>query len=147
MSFFKEVKQQKQLDDTTEIVDDFRRQVPFWSYRASNYRILESYQELTDQLDECLEKLFKGEIDDGNADVLDNIIVDSARLALMNLSTQRKEHEDSIKNLYIQAVGAKDRMKSHIDSVDQRIEIVNAQLTKLRSKYENNRFEKGDVNA
>ena len=79
MSSIKETRAGKAVDDTLEVVNDFICQIPFWGYQVAAYREYEPFSNLVLELDSYLEKLFAGEIDDGNGDVLDCLIADRAR--------------------------------------------------------------------
>ena len=94
MATMKETDGMKMVDDEKEVVRDFTRRTPFWGHRTVSYRDFAPLMNLKEELDAYLEKLFQGEIDDGNADVLDNIIFDRVRQALEDLKYQSVEHED-----------------------------------------------------
>lgn len=82
---------------------DFERRIPFWNYRAVDYKNYEPFFQFRAEIDGYLEKLFAGEIDDGNGNVLDCIIGDMARQAEKDLARQRTEHRDMIKSFDIRA--------------------------------------------
>ena len=94
MATMKETEGMKMVNDENEIVSDFTRRTPFWDYRSISYRDFAPLMNLKEELDEHLEKLFKNELDDGNANVLDCIIFDRVRQALEDLKYQSVRHED-----------------------------------------------------
>ena len=105
MSIFKKRRPTKVVDDTETVVQDFVLRAPFWSYRTVPYRGYEPFVEYGPAIDKYLESLFKGEIDDGNGDVLDNLICDMARQAEKDLDLQRTQHRDTIKSLDLRNQG------------------------------------------
>lgn len=84
------------VDDTRTVVYDFKRRIPYESYRAMEYRPFPDLEEevMIPKLDVYLNKLFAGAIDDGNGDVLDNLIFKTAREAGAYLKTQNIDHRD-----------------------------------------------------
>ena len=104
MSIYKENNPMKVVDDETEIVHDFLRRAPFWSYRSVPYRDYAPLIDLKAQIDAYLDALFCGEIDDGNGDVLDNLVFDTVRQAQSDLRLQQVNHQDTIKSFGIRAV-------------------------------------------
>ena len=91
--------------DGDEIVNDFVRRTPFWSYRTTSYQIYEPFMNYKEEIDRYLEKLFAGEIDDGNGDVLDSMISDMERQAEKHLLRQHSEHQDVIKSFELRMLG------------------------------------------
>lgn len=84
-----------------KLVSDFERRTPYWSYRPANYKIYEPFANYRKEIDKYLDKLFKGEIDDANGDVLDNLIVQMTHQAIKVLEHQRTEHRDLLKSFDI----------------------------------------------
>lgn len=104
MNIFKRLRNPNKAVDSEEvIVNDFQRRTPYWSYRTTSYKAYEPFMEYEPVLDEHLEKLFNGEIDDGNGDVLDRLVMDIERQAEKFLAHQRIEHRDTIKSFDIRA--------------------------------------------
>ena len=130
MNIFNQLKNPKKSVDNKEvIVNDFQRRIPYWSYRATNYGVYEPFIKFKDEIDGYLAKLFSGEIDDGNGDVLDNMIFDMARQAEKSLAEQRTEHRDIIKSFDI-------RMKSDRDAFERELELLRTQLEDNMKKQE-----------
>ena len=105
MNAFKLTNRHRTDETEDTVVRDFQRRAPFWSYRVTEYRPFAPFAEFRKELDGYLEKLFAGEIDDGNGDVLDNLIVDIARQAQFDLEKQRADHQDNLRNLQLRTVG------------------------------------------
>ncbi len=94
------------VDDSRTVVHDFRlraTQVGFESYRATEYRLYHKLEEceMMPRLEEHLSKLFAGEVDDANGDMLDNIIFGAAREALPDIVRQHYDHLDMLRRLII----------------------------------------------
>ncbi len=85
------------------MVHDFKRRVPYWGYRMVDYREYAPLAALREQLDERLNILFGGELDDGNGDVLDALIADTLRQAEQDIKRQRIDHRNMIASLSMRA--------------------------------------------
>lgn len=90
------------MDESRAIVYDFRRRlIKFEGYRPAEYRLNPALKEevVKPMLDRHLAKLFAGEIDDANGDVLDRLIFSGVREGKTDLVRQRYEHMDMIARL------------------------------------------------
>lgn len=110
---------------------DFARRSPYWQYRPVKYQQYKPFDEYKGEIDRYLEKLFEGEIDEENGDVLDNLIGDITRQALNHLDRQRVEHRDVIHSLHV-------RFESDRTSFE-------SELRHLQEALEENRSEQGIV--
>lgn len=117
MSIFKSVHKHQDLDRDETVVHDFQRRAPFWSYRVTDYRPYAPFTAFRGDLDGYLEKLLAGEIDDGNGDVLDNLIRDMTCMALQDLEKQRADHQDNLRNLELRAAGDRDQFQDYRDAL------------------------------
>lgn len=96
------------IDDSSHIVYDFHlrsTRTAFESYRPVDYRM---YYKLTEEdmiprLEAHLSKLLSAEVDDGNADMLDALIVGAASEAVHDLKLQRYNHIDTIRRLTVRS--------------------------------------------
>lgn len=93
------------VDDSRSIVHDFclRKGIDygFESYRTVEYRLYPKLEEseMIPRLDEHLNKLFAGVVDEANSDMLDAIIFGAAREALPDLGRQHYDHIDLLRRL------------------------------------------------
>lgn len=93
------------VDDSRTVVHDFclRSGIDygFESYRTVEYRLYPKLEEgeMIPRLGEHLNKLFAGEVDDANGDMLDAIIFGAAREALPDLGRQHYDHIDMLRRL------------------------------------------------
>ena len=89
------------LDDSRSIAYDFLLRSPYDSYRCMEYRLYHKLEEdeMLPLLDEHLEKLFAGEVDAGNSDMLDALIFSACREAAPDLMRQRYDHGDMLRRL------------------------------------------------
>lgn len=90
------------LENSKAIAYDFRRRgVPFEFYRVTDYQLYHKLkeQEMLPQLDTYLERLFNGDVDDGNANMLDSMILNAAREAGAELEMQHYGHGDILRRL------------------------------------------------
>lgn len=93
------------VDDRRTVVNDFRLRSGgvFESYRTVDYRLYYRLEEnhMYSQLEGHFERLFAGDIDDGNGDVLDSIIFGAAREALPDLERQHYDHGDMLRRFIV----------------------------------------------
>ncbi|MCD7756457.1 MAG: hypothetical protein LUJ09_09095 [Firmicutes bacterium] len=91
----------KSLDSTRSVVYDFYFRAPYITYRSSEYRLYPKLDEsiFIPELNMYLEKLLSGQVDDGNGDLLDNIIFSKAREAMPDLARQHVDHADMLRRL------------------------------------------------
>ena len=96
MNFMKRRRKGKIVDDSENIVRNFRLRAPFCSYRPVDYREYEPFIRYPIEIDRHLEQLFVANVDAGNKNVLDPLIVDMADQAEQHLKKQQVEHLDLI---------------------------------------------------
>ena len=111
------------VDDSRSTVYDFTlRSTPigFESYRTTEYTLYHKLDEaeMLPRIDDHLNKLFAGSVDDANCDMLDEIIFGAAREALPYLSKQHIDHTDTIRRFIVRRTADRDDIR-HIR--DERI--------------------------
>ena len=118
------------MDDTRQIVHDFRLRMPFENYRTKEYELYHKLkdEEMIPRIDEHLDKLFSGEVDDGNGDMLDSILFSPAREARPDLAKQHVDHGDMIRRLII-------RRKADIADFEKIIEALKSELSALETEH------------
>ncbi len=95
------------VDDSRTVVHDFRLRssspTGFESYRTVEYRLYHKLEEdeMMPRLEEHLNKIFAGSVDDANGDMIDAIIFGAAREALPDLGRQHYDHSDMLRRLII----------------------------------------------
>lgn len=95
------------VDDSRIVVNDFQLRTSKTygteSYRTVEYRLSHKLEEseMLPVLEEHLARLFAGEVDDANGDMLDNFLFGPAREALPDLGRQHYDHADMIRRLII----------------------------------------------
>ncbi len=104
------------VDDSRSVVNDFKLRSTVTgceSYRTVEYRLYHKLEEseMLPLLDDCLAKLFAGEVDDGNADMLDSLIFGAAREALPDLGRQHCDHIDILRRLTIRRIADRDDIR------------------------------------
>lgn len=89
-----------EVDDSRVIVYDFRRRLKklFESYRPAEYKINPALDEnvMLPKIEEHLKRLFRGDLDDGNENVLDRLIFGPIREGKPDLERQHLDHQDMI---------------------------------------------------
>lgn len=143
MAIFKETDGTKMVDDERVVVKDFTRRTPYWGYRNIAYRDFEPLTNLKQELDEYLDKLFQGELDDGNADVLDNIIFDRVRMALEDLKYQSIMHEDMNCSYENRVESDLIAFKEERENLIKDLEHINREYARLIEMYERNEYKEG----
>lgn len=91
------------VDDARTVVHDFCLRAPFESYRTVEYRLYPKLEEGTmmPRLEEHLNRLLSGDVDDANGDMLDALIFGAAREALPDLARQHYDHKDMLRRLIV----------------------------------------------
>lgn len=118
------------MDDSRRVVHDFRLRLPYENYRTKEYELYHKLkdEEMLPRIDEHLEKLFSGEVDDGNGDMLDSILFAPAREAKPDLAKQHIDHGDMLRRLII-------RRKSDIADFEKIVEDLQSELTALEKEH------------
>ncbi len=133
MSLFNQLNNpNKAVSTEMEVVKDFERRIPYWGYRTVNYIVDQAFLEFKDEIDAYLDKLFGGDIDDGNGDVLDSLITDVARIAEEKLLQQRTEHRDTIKSFDIRMQGDILAFEKHLENLKEKL----ADTEKTQESYQ-----------
>lgn len=138
----KEIQAGKAVDDTIEIANDFRIQTPFGRYQPVPYREYGPFAGLIPVLQGHLDKLFSGEPDEGNGDVLDCIIADYARESFKDLSAQRTNHHTTIRELYIQRQGSEKSLLEHLKALEALDEENREEREEIKMRIKESRFRK-----
>ena len=88
----------KNKAEDKRIKKDFQMRAPFSEYRPVDYEGYKPFLEFKPVIDGYLEKLFAAgtALDEGNKNVLDDLINDMAGKAEQHLERQRIEHTDKI---------------------------------------------------
>lgn len=147
MSIFKMNKPNKIVDDAPVIVRDFNRRAPFWSYRTAEYRAYPPFAQFKSEIDAYLDKLFAGEIDDGNGNVLDTMISDILRQAELDLEHQRTDHHDVIVSFGIRAKSDKTAFEKELQIRREALERNLQEQECIRKRLHNNEFMEVQYNA
>lgn len=124
------------VDDSRSTVYDFTlRSTPvgFESYRTTEYALYHKLDELEmlPKIDSHLEKLFAGDVDDANGDMLDEIIFGAAREALPYLSKQYIDHNDTIRRFIIRRTADRDDICRIRDEREKERETMQADYNKI----------------
>ena len=142
MGFFKSNAPEKVVDDTQEVVTDFTRRTPYWSYRTVPYQVRGGLESFRKELDDYLERLFSGELDDGNGDVLDCLISGRVRQAREDLKNQRISHRDAIVSFGLRALGDREAFETQLVALKQALEQNEAELTLVQHLARRDTYQK-----
>ena len=101
------------VDDSRSTVYDFTLRSPYESYRTTEYVLYHKLDEseMLPKIDDHLEKLFAGSVDEANGDMLDEIIFGAAREALPYLSKQHIDHNDTIRRFIVRRTADRDDIR------------------------------------
>lgn len=124
------------VDDSRSTVYDFTLRstsIGFESYRTTEYSLYHKLDELEmlPKIDSHLEKLFAGDVDDANGDMLDEIIFGAAREALPYLSKQHIDHNDTIRRFIIRRTADRDDIRRIRDEREKERETMQADYNKI----------------
>lgn len=110
------------IDDARVIVHDFRRRLPFESYRPTDYQLPPAFEsgEMLPFLDGRLETA--GFLDEGNADVLDNTILAAAKEALCALQLQYISKTDMLTRLFARRAADREDLEERLRQIEARRE-------------------------
>ena len=139
MNLFRKTRPAEEHEDRKS---DFMKQTPYWSTRPVQYTVMRSFIELKDELDRYLDRLFKGDIDEGNADVLDNIIADHTNAALNDLAIQKSDHTDFIEAYWGNSQAMMESFEKHKATVEKHLEMIAPRIEELERRLYENTFEK-----
>ena len=106
----------------------FVRQRPYADFRPMDYRpspLL--FEETEKKMEQWLSALFAGEIDDGNGNVLDSLIIDTVRLAMDDLADQHVTHLDRIRDLHLQFQAGKVHFEEQCKDAESLLEELEAE--------------------
>ena len=106
-------------EESEETVHDFTLRAPYWSYRSVPYRSYAPLDELQAELDRYLDALFTGDIDEGNAGVIDSLVFDVFRRAKADLDRQRASHRDMIESLGLRPVGDSAQFSEQLEYLNE----------------------------
>ena len=133
----------RKTESTPQIVHDFQRRLPYWSYRARGYEKAEPSQADREAIDKYLEALFSGEIDDGNHDVLDNLISDRVRQKKNDYKMQRVENRDMIHSYGIRAEADCTAFCQRLELLKNEREVIMEEMSSLRDRIRSFEFREG----
>lgn len=110
------------IDDTRVIVHDFRRRLPFESYRPTDYLLPTAFEsgEMLPYLDGKLDAA--GFLDEGNADALDNTILAAAKDAFCALRLQYIGKTDLLTRLFARRAADRADLEARMRQVEARRE-------------------------
>lgn len=123
MGFLTQYGKPKTVVNDEEVVrDDFDRRAPFWEFRARSYSDYLPFTKYREEIDKHLEALFRGDIDDGNGDTLDALIIDMAQQAKRFMEKQRTDHQDIIMSLDIRSISDKQAFLDQREKYEKTLE-------------------------
>ena len=143
MSLFRKKTTTKVMDQTEQTVNDFILRAPYWSYRPVPYRQFEPFFSYRDEIDALLDDLIRAQaVDDGNGDVMSNLINDMAERAFMDLSAQETDHKDIIKSLSLRCDSDQMQFREMLESLQEKLQETEKRLTEINRRNTEDEFEK-----
>lgn len=129
------------VDDSRTTVYDFTlrsTQTGFESYRTTEYVLYHKLDEneMLPKIDDHLEKLFAGNVDDANGDMLDELVFGSAREALPYLSKQHIDHSDTIRRFIVRRTADRDDIRRIRDERVKERDTMQADYDKISKALE-----------
>ena len=126
--------------DKNNIATDFKMRSPFGTYRPVDYKEYAPFVNLKPALDGHLEKLFAGDLDEGNKDALNPLINDMAAKAEQDLNRQKVSHTESINNFYNRHVADKLAFEKQREQLKAALEENEQELEEVGQRYNVNKF-------
>lgn len=137
----KKAKNTNAFDESDHIVNGFVLRAPFWSYRAAEYRRYDSFYEYQIKLDKYMDNLFDAKaIDDGNGNVMNNLIDNIADKAYADLEKQKIDHEDVIEYFNIRFRADKLHFSKELKLLQKELEKNERQIAEINQRYYKNKF-------
>lgn len=139
--FWKRKRLFKEIDDNSSVVHDFRLRssaIGFESYRPVEYKLYHKLEEdkMIPKIDAYLSRLFRGEIEDHNGDVLDNILFAAFKEAIPFLGRQRYVHQDVIRRLTTRHYADYGDLKKIKRDREEEREAIKAEYVKFCKKFQ-----------
>ena len=138
MRLLQKNRKERKTDCEQQIVHDFLRRAPYWSYRAKGYEPYDPLLHFQEDIDRHLEALFSGEIDDGNGDVLDSQISDIVRQAQTDLKRQLVEHGDVIRSFGIRASSDRCAFQAKLETLREEKTALKREIDSLIERIKDN---------
>lgn len=127
-------------DDTVEVYDFRLRStvMGFESYRTLEYSLYYKLEEeyMIPRIDEHLEKLFAGDVDEANGNTLDEYIFGSIREATPDLKRQKYNHYYTLERLIFRRDTDRDDIKAIIERHEKVTDMLQADYDKICSLLE-----------
>lgn len=98
------------------------------------------FSQLKEELDQYLEKLLEGELDDANGDVLDSIITDYMRQAINDLSYQRVKHRQTIHELVIVPEALRRSFEENQPILESEMSELKSELQDIQSRIKHRKW-------
>jgi len=108
---------------------------PYTGLHPQKYQIPQKLYKIRPELDRHIKKLFKGDIDAGNATALDNLIEDVATSAMEDIHTQRAEHIKLIRDLGSRWAGDECDANLKLADFKKELEDTEQELAKARELF------------
>lgn len=109
---------------------------PYTGLHPKKYQIPQKLYKIRPELDRHIKKLFKWDIDAGNATALDNLIEDVATSAMEDIHTQRAEHIKLIRDLGSRWAGDECDANLKLADFKKEIEDTEQELSKARELFQ-----------
>ena len=136
-----------EIDDTRSTVYDFKLRISslaYESYRTTEYKVYHKLNEdeMIPILDDKLNQMFAGEVDDGNGDMLDDIILSAAREGMQYLAKAHVDHRDSIHRFIVRRIADREDIERIRDAREEELETLNEDYAKVLEAISENKEEK-----
>lgn len=137
----KNVSSFNETDSVRRLVYDFLlrlTKVDFESYRTVDYTLYHKLEEseMIPRLDEHLQNLLSGNVDSGNADMLDEVVVSTIREAIPELYRQRHEHRDLLERYIVRRTADKEDILSIRKGRQEELDVMQKDYEKICEEYE-----------
>ena len=130
----------KKFKDEDNIVKSFKLRSPFGNYRPIDYKEYAPFVNFKPTLDGHLEKLFAGDLDAGNKNILDPLIIDMTEKSEQDLQRQKAGHIETINSFYNRHAADKLAFEKQREQLKSALEENEQELQEAEERYKANKF-------
>lgn len=134
----------KEISNERVLVPAIKLRRPYEEYHLRDYVINDELLTFERVIDYELGELNNNAaIDEGNADVLDQLIEDVANRALKEIARQKAEHEISIAGLGTRYIADPIQFQRNYEDMKEQLKELDEECDDLKRRNKNNKFDEG----
>ena len=130
----------KAIDDEQCLVNDFDREIPFWSYTFRSYEFSEEFSCLKNKVEEMARDLFNDLSDEHIDDVIENLIADAVKKELFLLKAQQTKHKTVISDYAQQRISSEHGYRKRLAELESEHAELMREYKQLTKRNEDNKW-------